>query len=147
MPRSSILVLFLVVAMKATTAQCTPDSLRLHCFHYYDGFKNPTVFYLDPPYRWAEEFIKDEKRFFDSLGVITFSNALNVGCSHGLVACFAYLEEDKSAWSLIGPELKRRYGIMGDFYYKYQCRTIRLDPRTGKVKSDRKRWYTRPNRD
>ncbi|HEY6160631.1 MAG TPA: hypothetical protein VI112_05390 [Bacteroidia bacterium] len=147
MYKKLLVVLFTFIFSNAGSAQCSPDSARPGFFTFYDEFKNPTLFSMDTVDRRTSGFIKNEKHFFDSLQVISFSSVLDIACKRGLVVRVARLSEDKREWLLVGREIKRRYQVIGDYFYKSQCRTLILDARNGKVKSDRKRWYRIPNRD
>ena len=98
----------------------------------------------DPNYAFLGRGIGNEKQFFDSLGVMTFREALKIACNNGLRVEYMMLSQNRHEWVAEGHPGKRKYGKRGPGDYKELILTLRINSRTGRVKHFRKEWIRNP---
>jgi hypothetical protein len=114
-------------------------------FALYDEVRKKwEIVCYDTTYAFLGMGIKDERQFFDSLGVIPFGKALGLACKKGFFVEYAMLSENKREWILETKPGKRKYGHGGPGDFKELTMVMRVNARTGRIKYFRKEWVKNP---
>ena len=138
--------LLLVVAGRAT-AQChfsNGDSLD----HFYLKAGDPhrwEEYELDPAFQGHEGFIRDEKRFFDSLQFIPFTAAIKTACDEKKMPVYTAIlevnkDKSKTVWRLEGEE-HIKFGGYGAGNATIRHMVLILDANTWSIISYKKEKY------